>query len=139
MFYIHTPYITPSGKRISHSKIIIYEAVPSEHNGNKVSHDNIIRKFELTRKGWKTSKASGEVYFRDTASINTASTVPLNPCRLLCFDSFDNAYAAKCILINRIPEVYLNMISVLTAKMNSIKSATPELRYMSDAVPELFL
>ena len=139
MFYIYTPCITPSGKRISHSKIIIYEAVPSEHNGSKVSHYNVIRKFELTRKGWKTSKASGEVWFRDTASINTASTVPLNPCRLLHFDSFDNAYAAKCILISRIPEVYLNMISVLTAKMNSIKLATPELQYMSDAVPELFL
>lgn len=137
MFYIYTPYITPSGKRISHSKIIIYEAVlPTKSTNSLVTN---IRKFELTRKGWKTSKVSGEVYFRDTASINTASTIPLNLCRLLCFDSFDSAYAAKCILINRIPEVYLNMISVLTAKMNSIKPATPELRYMSDAVPELFL
>ena len=137
MFYIYTPYITPSGKRISHSKIIIYEAVPPTKPTNPLA--TTIRKFELTRKGWKTSKTSGAVCLSDTVSIDIASTVPLNPCRLLCFDSFDNAYAAKCILINRITEVYLNMISVLTAKMNSIKPATPELQYMSDAVPELFL
>ena len=137
MFYIYTPYITPSGKRISHSKIIIYEAIPPTKPANSLA--TTIRKFELTRKGWKVSKAFGGVYFSDTASINTASTVPLDTCRLLCFDSFDNAYIAKCILINRIPEVYRSMIAALTAKMNSIESATPELRYMSDAVPELFL
>ena len=136
MFYIYTPYITPSGKRISHSKIIIYEAVPPTSMNSLAT---TIRKFELTRKGWKTSNYSDRVYFSDAVSIATASTVPLNACHILHFDSFDNAYVAKCILINRIPEVYLNMISVLTTKMNSIKPATPELQYMSDAVPELFL
>ena len=137
MFYIYTPYITPSGKRLSNSKIIIYEAIPSTKPADSL--DITIRKFELTRKGWKTTNTSGRVYLRDTASINLASTIPLNTCRLLQFDSFDDAYVAKCILINRIPEIYLNMISALTAKMNSIKSATPELRYMSNAIPELFL
>lgn len=137
MFYIYTPYITSSGKRISYGKIIIYEAIPPTEPTNPLA--TTIRKFELTRKGWKVSKAFGGVYFSDIASINTASTVSLNVRRLLCFDSFDNAYIAKCILINRIPEVYRSMIAALTAKMNSIKSATPELHYMSDAVPELFL
>ena len=137
MFYIYTPYIAPSGKRISHGKIIIYEAIPPTNPTNPLSAT--IRKFELTRKGWKASKAFGDVYFSDTASINTASTVPLNACRLLRFDSFDDAYIAKCILINRIPEVYRSMIAALTAKMNSIKPATPELHYMSDVIPELFI
>lgn len=137
MFYIYTPYTTSSGKRIYYSKIIIYEAILPTEPTNPIA--TTIRKFELTRKGWKVSKAFGGVCFSDTASINTASTVPLNACRILCFDSFDNAYIAKCILINRIPEVYRSMIAALTAKMNSIKSATPELHYMSDAVPELFL
>ena len=137
MFYIYTPYITPAGKRIYHSKIIIYEAVLPTKPTDQLA--TTIRKFELTRKGWKASNTSGRVYFRDVTSINTALTVPLNACHLLHFDSFDNAYIAKCILINRIPELYLNMISVLTAKMNSIKSVTPELRYMSDAIPELFI
>ena len=136
MFCIYTPYITPSGKRVSHSKIIIYETVSRGPNTGLA--DNI-RKFELTRKGWKTSKASGAVYFKGTTSIENASNIPLNGCRLQHFDSFDDAYAAKCILINRIPEVYLNMISTLTTKMNSLKSATPDIRYMSDAVPELFI
>lgn len=137
MFYIYTPYVSSSGKRISYSKIIIYEAIPPTEPTKPLA--TTIRKFELTRKGWKVSKAFGGVYFSDTASINTASTVPLNACCLLCFDSFDNAYIAKCILINRIPEVYRSMIAALTAKMNSIKSATPEIHYMTDAVPELFL
>ena len=136
MFCIYTPYIAPSGKRVSHSKIIIYETVSRGPNTGLA--DNI-RKFELTRKGWKTSKVAGAVYFKGTTSIENASNIPLNGCRLLHFDSFDDAYAAKCILINRIPEVYLNMISTLTAKMNSLKSATPDIRYMSDAVPELFI
>lgn len=140
MFYIYTPYISSSSKRIYYGKIIIYEAIPPTEPTNPIA--TTIRKFELTRKGWKASKAFGGVCFNDTASINTASTVPLNACRLryaLCFDSFDNAYIAKCILINRIQEVYRSRIAALTAKMNSIKSATPELHYMSDAVPELFL
>lgn len=138
MFYIYTPYVTSSGKRISYGKIIIYEAIPPTESTGPLA--TTIRKFELTRKGWKVSKAFDVVFFSDTASINTASTVPLNARRrLLCFDSFDNAYIAKCILINRIQEVYRSMIAALTAKMNSIKSATPELHYMSDAVPELFL
>ena len=136
MFYIYAPYVTPFDKRVSHSKIIIYETV------SRVSHTSLadnIRKFELTRKGWKTSKASGAVYFKSTTSIETVASMPLNGYRLLHFDSFDNAYIAKCILINCIPEVYLNIISTLTAKMNSLKSATPDLKYMSDAVPELFV
>lgn len=137
MFYIYTPCVSSTGKRISYANISIYEAIPPTNPTKPLA--TIIRKFELTRKGWKVSKASGRVHFSNTASINTASTVPLNACRLLCFDSFDNAYIAKCILINRIPEVYRSMIAALTAKMNSIKSATPELHYMSDAVPELFL
>lgn len=139
MFYIYTPYVSSFGKRISYSKIIIYEAIPPTEPTNSLY--TTIRKFELTRKGWKVSKdlGVGLVYFSDTASINTASTIPLNARRLLCFDSFDNAYIAKCILINRIQEVYRSMIAALTAKMNSIKSVTPELHYMSDAVPELFL
>ena len=136
MFSIYTPYITSSGKRVSHSKIIIYETISRTPH---TSLADITRKFELTRKGWKTSKASGAVYFKSTTSIDTAVDIPLNGCRLLHFNSFDDAYAAKCILINRIPEVYLNIISTLTAKMNSLKSATPDIRYMSDAVPELFV
>lgn len=137
MFYIFTPYVASSGKRIYHGKIIIYEAI---HNTEPTSPlTTTIRKFELTRKGWKASKAFGTVYFIGSDSINIASTVPLNNCQRLCFDSFDNAYIAKCILINRIQEVYRSMIAALTAKMNSIKSATPELHYMSDAIPELFL
>ena len=137
MFYIYTPYVTPSGKRLANSKIIIYEAIPNSSTRNQLA--TTIRKFELTRKGWKISNASGSILPDTAISIETVSTVPLNYCSLLCFDSFDNAYTAKCILINRIPEVYLNMISVLTTKMNSLKSVTPELQYMADAVPELFI
>lgn len=137
MFYIYTPYVSSSGKRIYHGKIIIYEAIPNTDPTNPLNIT--IRKFELTRKGWKASKTFGGVYFSDTASINTASTVPLKRYNLLCFDSFNNAYIAKCILINRIQEVYRSRIAALTAKMNSIKPATPELHYMSDAVPEIFL
>ena len=136
MFYIYTPYVTPSGKRVSRSKIIIYETV------SRAPHTSLadnIRKFELTHKGWKTSKASGTVYFKSTTPIETVASIPLNGHHLLYFDSFDNAYIAKCILINRLPEAYLNIISTLTAKMNSLKSATPDLKYMSDAVPELFV
>ena len=46
MFYIYTPYVTPSGKRVSRSKIIIYETV------SRAPHTSLadnIRKFELTR------------------------------------------------------------------------------------------
>ena len=137
MFYIYTPYISSSGNRIYHGKIFIYEAIPNTEPTNPLT--TTIRKFELTSKGWKASKASGRVYYIGPDSINTASTVPLKGYRLLCFDSFNDAYTAKCILINRIQEVYRSMIAALTAKMNSIKSVTPELHYMSDAVPELFL
>ena len=139
MFYIYTPYVAPSGKRVSHSKIIIYEVVPTTTNNTLA---DVIRKFELTRKGWKTSKDSGRVYFnsRLICSLDYAATCSLTSnFQKLYFNSFDDAYAAKCILINRIPEVYLNMISTLTTKMNSLKSATPDIRYMSDAVPELFI
>lgn len=52
MFYIYTPYVTPSGNRVYHSKIIIYEATPPTKPTDPLA--TTIRKFELTHKGWKT-------------------------------------------------------------------------------------
>ena len=135
MFYIYTPYVTPSGKRLSHSKIIIYEAVSSTPKSLYAT----TRKFELTNKGWKTTKSSGSVFCQAFYDLSEVSTINLTQPRTLKFADFDTAYAAKCLLINRIPEIYLNMIATLTNKMNSTKPAKLDPRYMSDAIPELFI
>ena len=134
MFYIYTPYVTPSGKRLSHGKIIIYEAVPRVQELYTTT-----RKFELTNKGWKTTKYSGSIFCQAFYALSEVPTINLTRPRTLKFDDFDTAYAAKCLLINRIPEIYLNMITALTSKMNSIKSVKLDPRHMSDAIPELFI
>ena len=138
MYVIYTPKITPSGTRVTNTKIIIYEAVPSEHNGSKVSHYNVIRKFELTRKGWKTVPYRQPIYSTSYHTIEDAATVPLDGYSMK-FSSFDQAYLAKCILINRIPAIFLEKIANLTAKMNSYKPVNPLPQHMSNAVPELFI
>ena len=135
MFYIYAPYVTPSGKRLSYSKIIIYEAVPS----NTRNLYTTTRKFELTNKGWKTAKYSGSTFCQAFNALSEVPTINLTRPRTLKFDDFNTAYAAKCLLINRIPEIYLNMITALTSKMNSIKSVKLDPRHMSDAIPELFI
>ena len=132
MYIIKTPYLTKSGECLSNHKIIIYE----------VSNTLIaqgIRKFELTSKGWKTSKYNERHYYSHTNSIDEASTIDMSsPCHMY-FKSFDNAYAAKCILINRIPSLFLSKIQALTSKMNSVKQVQPQPHFMSDAIPEVFI
>lgn len=137
MFYIYTPYVTPSGARVSNTKIIIYEAAPVQAN-NRISHYNTIRKFELTRKGWKTASYERAIYYTSYHTIEDAATMPLDGYSMQ-FSTFDQAYLAKCILINRIPAVFLKRIAALTDKMNSYKPVKPLPQHMSDAVPELFL
>ena len=136
MYFITTPYLTPSGRRLSNHKIIIYE-ISTTSSIDQIRH--ITRKFELTSKGWKVSKHSGRCFYPYTHSLNDASIVDMSSHHSLFFDTFDNAYAAKCILINRIPSLFLSKIQALTSKMGSIKQVQPQLHFMSDAVPELFL
>ena len=136
MYIIKTPYLTPSGKRLSNYKIIIYE-VSDISIGNAVAHG--IRKFELTGKGWKVTKYSERHFCSRTCTLDEVSTIDMSHSRNLYFNSFDNAYAAKCILINRIPSLFLSKIQALTSKMNSVKQTQPQLHFMSDAVPELFI
>lgn len=136
MYIIKTPYLTPSGKRLSNHSIIIYE-VSDTSTSNVIAQG--IRKFELTSKGWKTSKYNERHYCSNTNSLDQASTIDMSSPRNMYFKSFDNAYAAKCILINRIPTLFLPKIQALTSKMNSVKQVQPQLHFMSDAIPELFI
>lgn len=136
MYIIKTPYLTPSGKRLSNHNIIIYE-VSDTSTSNVIAQG--IRKFELTSKGWKTSKYNERHYYSYTNSLDEASTIDMLSPRHMYFKSFDNAYAAKCILINRIPSLFLSKIQALTSKMNSVKQVQPQPHFMSDAIPELFI
>lgn len=136
MYLITTPYLTPSGKRLSNHKIIIYE-VSDTSTDNTVAHG--IRKFELTGKGWKVTKYFKKRFYSRTCTLDEVSTIDMSHPRKLYFSSFDNAYVAKCILIDRIPSLFLSKIQALTSKMNSVKQAQPQLHFMSDAIPELFI
>ena len=136
MYIIKTPYLNPPGKRLSDNNIIIYE-VSDISTSNVVAQG--IRKFELTSKGWKTSKYNERHYYSHTNSLDEASTINMSSTRHMYFKSFDNAYAAKCILINRIPSLFLSKIQALTSKMNSVKQVQPQPHFMSDAIPELFI
>ena len=137
MYFIYTPRINPSGTRVTNTKIIIYEAVTVQAD-NRINHHNIIRKFELTRKGWKSTSCMFATYATSYYTIEDAAAAPLNG-HSMQFSSFDQAYLAKCILINRIPAVFLEKIANLTTKMNSYKPVNPLPQHMSNAVPELFL
>lgn len=137
MFYIYTPSVTPSGKRVSNTKIILFEATNSGQ-GTLQYRYTTQRRFELTRKGRKTTKENRYVHCSRLNDIADASTAHLDG-YMLCFSSFDQAYLAKCTLINRIPEVFLAKILALTEKMNSLESANPQPQFMSDAIPEVFV
>ena len=136
MFIIKTPCLTPSGKRLSNHSVIIYE-VSDTSTSNVIAQG--IRKFELTSKGWKASPYSKRHDCSHMNSLDEASTIDMSSPRYMYFKSFDNAYAAKCILINRIPSLFLSKIQALTSKMNSVKQVQPQLHFMSDAIPELFI
>ena len=137
MYFITTPYLTPSGKRLSNHKIIIYEVSDILTSNNMVAHG--IRKFELTGKGWKVTKYSERHFYSHIRTLDEVSTIDMSHHCKLYFSSFDNAYAAKCILLNRIPSLFLSKIQALTSKMNSVKQVQPQLHFMSDAIPELFI
>ena len=98
----------------------------------------MIRKFELTSKGWKSTSCMAVTYSTSYYAIEDAATVPLDGYSMQ-FSSFDRAYLAKCTLINRIPAVFLEKIANLTTKMNTYKPVNPLPQHMSNAVPELFL
>ena len=138
MFYIYTPYVTPSGARVSNTKIVIYEAVASATYPGPQNRYTTTRRLELTRKGWKSVKDIRNMFTVTYNTVADASTTRLDG-YALCFATFDEAYLAKCILINRIPEVFIAKLQVLTDKMNSLKPATPQPQFMSDAIPEVFV
>ena len=62
---------------MSNTKIIIYEAVPVQAN-NRISHYNIIRKFELTRKGWKSTVYKSVIYSTRCYGVEDVATVRLD-------------------------------------------------------------
>lgn len=128
MYAIYAPRITPSGAQVSNTKIIIYEAIPIQAN-NQISHYKTFRKFELTRKGWKTVPYRESIYSTRYYTIEDAATERLDG-YFMQFSTFDQAYLAKCILINRIPAVFLEKIANLTAKMNTYKPVNPLPQHM---------
>lgn len=136
MYFIKTPYLTPSGKRLSNHSIIIYE-VSDTSTSNVIAHG--IRKFELTGKGWKVTKYSERHLYSHICTLDEVPTIDMSSPRHMYFKSFDNAYVAKCILINRIPSLFLSKIQAITSKMNSVKQVQPQPHFMSDAIPELFI
>lgn len=136
MYIIKIPYLTPSGKHLSNNDIIIYE-ISDTSTSNVIAQG--IRKFKLTSKGWKVTKYFKKHIYSRTYTLDEASTIDMSSPRYMYFKSFDNAYAAKCILINRIPSLFLSKIQALTSKMNSVKQVQPQLHFMSDAIPELFI
>ena len=117
MYIIQCPYIGRSLKTTYHKDIIIFKATYVEnaysHNGYYLPSDAL----HLYKGKWKSAKSSCTPYYSNRIyDPSNMVKVPLNN-DLFLFASFNHAYTAKCILLERLRTEYLKALVDLQARM----------------------
>ena len=118
MYAICCPHIARSFKNTYHKDIIIFRATPVIVNQNRVSHYDLSNPLKLVKNKWKSiNKSGGPCYGnRRVYSPEDMATIPLGN-DILLFSSFNHAYVAKCILLERLRAEYLKALVELQTRM----------------------
>ena len=117
MYAIYCPHIARSFKITYHKDIIIFRATPAFVNQSLVSHYNLSNPLKLVKNEWKPiDKSGGSCYGNRVYSLEDMATIPLSN-DILLFSSFNHAYVAKCILLERLRAEYLKALAELQARM----------------------
>lgn len=117
MYAIHCPHFGKSLKNTYYKDIIIFRATPVLVNQNRVSHYDLSNPLKLTKNKWKPVKMLGGIYYSTRVySPEDMATIPLGN-YILLFSSFNHAYVAKCILLERLRAEYLTALAELQTRM----------------------
>ena len=117
MYIIQCPYIGRSLKTTYHKDILIfkgtYVAGGSSHYGYYTASDAL----QLYKNKWKSVKKTCTTYYSDRIyDPSNMANIPLSD-DILLFASFNHAYTAKCILLERLRTEYLKALVDLQARM----------------------
>lgn len=117
MYAIYCPHIGRSFKTTYHKDIIIFSATPVLVNQNRVSYYDLSNPLKLVKNKWKSIDKSGARHYNIRVySPEDMATIPL--CNdVFLFPSFNHAYVAKCILLERLRAEYLKALVELQACM----------------------
>ena len=117
MYAIYCPHIGRSFKTTYHKDIIIFRATPVLVNQNRTGHYDLSNPLKLVKNKWKSVKIlRGTCYSTRVYSPEDMATIPLRN-DILLFPSFNHAYVAKCILLERLRTEYLKALVELQTRM----------------------
>ena len=117
MYAIYCPHIAKSFKNTYHKDIIIFRATPVFTSQSRVGYYDLSNPLKLVKNKWKSvNKASDTCYNIRVYSPEDMATIPLDN-DILLFTSFNHAYVAKCILLERLRTEYLKALAELQARM----------------------
>ena len=117
MYAIYCPHIAGSFKNTYHKDIIIFRATPVLVNQNRVSYYDLSNPLKLVKNKWKSVKIlGGTCYSTRIYSPKDMATIPLGN-DILLFPSFNHAYVAKCLLLERLRAEYLKALVELQTRM----------------------
>lgn len=130
MFIIEAPYCSVNLKMTYNKTLEIYEGDFDSH------YFRAHTKHKKMKKGWVTTTAS--------STFDCVNQVPIS--RLVCchriygFSTFDEAYLAKCVLLDRLKSEFNAEIKKLQERMNRLcPDVTNELAELTSKYPEHFV
>lgn len=117
MYAIYCPYIGKSFKNTYDKDIIIFKATQVFAIQSHTGYYDLSNPLKLVKNKWKSiNKLGGTCYSIRVYSPEDMTTIPLGN-DIFLFPSFNRAYVAKCILLERLRAEYLKALVELQARM----------------------
>jgi len=133
MFLIKQPYAS-SGLKVTYNKTLeVYEGI--------LNNRHFVATSKHTKKGkvWKEQKITTTNCFYQSV-VATLANLSYHHSYSLVFSTFDEAYLAKCLLIERMRKDYLLAITQLQEKLNrNVPNIDIDLTNLSSRYPEYFI
>ena len=117
MYAIYCPHIAGSFKNTYHKDIIIFRATQVFASQSRTGYYDLSNPLKLVKNKWKSiNKLGGTCYSLRVYSPEDMATIPLGN-DIFLFPSFNHAYVAKCILLERLRTEYLKALVELQTRM----------------------
>ena len=117
MYAIQCPYISKSFNNTYNKGIIIFRVTEVFATSNRRGYYELSNPLKLVKNKWKyVHKYSDRCYSTRVYVPEDMATIPLDN-DILLFSSFNHAYVAKCILLERLRVEYLKALVELQTRM----------------------
>ena len=117
MYAIYCPYNTKTLKAVFNKDIIIFRATQVSTSPNHICYYSLSNPLKLVKNKWEPiNKSDDRCYNIRVYLPEDMATIPLSN-DIFLFASFNHAYVAKCILLERLRAEYLKALVELQTRM----------------------